>query len=134
MQVFYKIIQEASKLFNNFDFYDSFISEIHHNNKTDSPSGTALSLANIIIKNIASKKTIIDENINRKILSSELHVSSLRGGNIFGQHNVYFDSEADTIQLIHNAKNRTGFAMGTILAAKFIYNKKGFYNLEDILF
>jgi 4-hydroxy-tetrahydrodipicolinate reductase len=134
MQIFFKLVQTSSQLFNKFNEYDSFISEIHHTNKIDSPSGTALSIANIMIDNINSKQKLLTENINRKISPDELHISSLRGGNICGQHNVYFDSEVDTIQLIHNAKNRNGFATGAVFAAKFIYNKSGFYNFEEILF
>lgn len=134
MQIFFKIVNEASKLINKFEQYDSFISEKHHRNKIDSPSGTAISLANIMLSNLQSKDKILTENINRKINSNELQITSIRGGNIFGEHNIYFDSEVDTIELKHNAKTRKGFANGAILGANFIYNKKGVYNFEDILF
>ena len=134
MQIFFKIVNEASKLINKFEQYDSFISEKHHRNKIDSPSGTAISLANIMLSNLQSKDKILTENINRKINSNELQITSIRGGNIFGEHSIYFDSEVDTIELKHNAKTRKGFANGAILGANFIYNKKGVYNFEDILF
>ena len=134
MQIFYRIVNEASNLINNCELYDAFISEIHHKNKKDAPSGTAISLANIILQNLQSKNKILTENINRPIQSNELQITSTRGGNIFGEHSIYFDSEADTIKLIHNAKNRKGFAFGAIQAAKYIFNKKGFYNFENILF
>ena len=133
MQVFYRIVNEASKLINNFEIYDAFISEMHHKNKKDAPSGTAISLANIMLQNLQTKNKILTENINRKIHSNELQITSIRGGNIAGEHNIYFDSEVDTIKLTHNAKNRTGFAIGSIQAAKYIFNKKGFYNFENIL-
>ena len=133
MQVFYRIVNEASKLINNFEIYDTFISEIHHKNKKDAPSGTAIALADIILKNLKSKNKILTENINRKIHPEELQITSTRGGNVIGEHNIYFDSDADTIKLTHNAKNRKGFAIGAIRAAKYIYKKKGFYKFENIL-
>jgi len=134
MQIFYKIINEASKLMNKFEQYDSFISEIHHTNKADSPSGTAISLANIMLANLQSKDKLLTENINRLIAPNELQIASMRGGKIFGEHTVYFDSIVDTIELKHNAKSRKGFAVGALTAANYILNKTGFYNFEDVLF
>ena len=134
MQVFYKIVKCAAELFNDYEQYDTFISEIHHSNKADSPSGSAKTLSNIILENFDKKKMLVSDNINRKIAADELHISSLRGGSIYGQHNVFFDSQVDTIQLIHNAKSRKGFAIGAVTAAEFINNRTGFYNFEEILF
>jgi 4-hydroxy-tetrahydrodipicolinate reductase len=134
MQLFFRIIAETTKLSDQFKLYDTFISEIHHTNKIDSPSGTAKRLGNIIIENSNSKHTILNDNINRKISSKELHISSLRGGTINGIHTVYFDSIADTIELTHRAKSRTGFAEGAVVAAEWLNNKKGFYCFDNILF
>ncbi|MPM89644.1 4-hydroxy-tetrahydrodipicolinate reductase [bioreactor metagenome] len=134
MQIFFRILTETTKLCDNFNLYDMFISDIHHSNKIDSPSGTAVKLANIIIQNSKQKQKILTEQINRKINSDELHVSAIRGGSITGTHTVYFDSNADTIELTHRAKNRRGFAEGAIIAANWIYNKKGFYCFENVLF
>jgi 4-hydroxy-tetrahydrodipicolinate reductase len=134
MQIFYKIVNEASKLIGKFEQYDSFITEFHHTNKSDSPSGTAISLANIMLLNLQYKDKILTESIKHKIAPNELQIASIRGGKIFGEHTIYFDSEVDTIELKHNAKSRKGFAAGAILAANYIFNKKGFHNFENILF
>jgi 4-hydroxy-tetrahydrodipicolinate reductase len=134
MQIFFRTLTVTTKLANQFKLYDTFIGDIHHRNKVDSPSGTATRLANIIVENSDEKNTILCEQINRKISSEELHIAALRGGSIFGTHTVYFDSIADTIELIHRAKSRRGFAEGAIEASKWIHNKKGFYCFDDILF
>lgn len=134
MQIFFNTLAKTAQLINKFDLYDVFINEIHHKNKIDSPSGTARTLGNIVIDNINSKEIILSEQINRKIEAKELHISSLRGGSIFGTHTVYFDSTADTIELTHRAKDRNGFAEGALFAANWIYDKKGFYSFDDILF
>lgn len=134
MQIFFKTLTVATQLASQFKLYDTFISDIHHRNKVDSPSGTATRLANIIVENSNVKNTILTEQINRKISSEELHIAALRGGSIFGTHTVYFDSIADTVELTHRAKSRRGFVEGAIEAAKWIYNKKGFHCFDDILF
>ncbi len=133
IQIFSKLAKEVALLINKFEGYDIFMSELHHNNKIDSPSGTAKTIANIILENNNRKTKINTELLNRKIEPNELHISSLRGGNIFGIHTVFVDSENDTIEIQHTAKNRNGLATGAILAAKWIYNKTGFYNFADIL-
>lgn len=131
--LFFKIVDLASRIINKFDSFDIFINEIHHKNKKDSPSGTALSLAELIIKNIDRKKTILKDSINRRISPEQLHIASLRGGSIIGIHNIFIDSDAETIELTHRAKNRVGFAEGALLAADWIFGKKGFYNFSELI-
>lgn len=133
MQIFSKIIANAAKHISKYSDYDIFLHEMHHSNKSDSPSGTAYSLADIILNNSDSKNKIITDSLNRKITPEELHVSSSRGGSIFGTHTVYIDSLSETIELIHRAKNRNGFAIGAVYAAQWIYEKTGIYNFMDIL-
>ncbi len=132
MQIFFKLVKEAASLTNNLENYDIFMSEIHHKNKIDSPSGTAKNIANIILDNNQRKTKIITDTLNRKIESEELHISSVRGGDIFGRHTVFIDSAEDTIEIQHNAKNRNGFAEGAVFAAKWIYGKKGFFNFSEV--
>lgn len=131
MQIFSKALSNIIQYINNYDDYDVFLHEIHHNNKIDSPSGTANILANVILNNSNIKKKIITESLNRKIEPEELHVTSSRGGSVFGTHSVYIDSFSDTIELTHRAKNRDGFAAGAIYAAQWIYNKSGIYNFSE---
>lgn len=132
MQIFKQITKKAAELVNNFDDYDIFLQEIHHKRKKDSPSGTALNLADIIIEKVIRKEKIQKDTLARSIQSDELHVSSLRGGEITGTHTIFIDSSADTIELTHRAKNRSGFAKGAIYAAKWIYGKKGMFDFEGL--
>lgn len=133
MQMFFNIIDFASNLVNNIDNYDIMLHELHHKRKKDSPSGTAISLAEIILENVDRKKKIDSETVHEVINPEILHLSSTRGGEITGTHTVYFDSIADTIELTHRAKNRSGFALGAITAAHWIKDKKGFYSFNDLL-
>lgn len=134
VNLFFRMVRNAAVLMDQFPDYDPFIYEMHHNQKTDAPGGTAKILADIIIKNIKRKKRIAADRINdRKINPDELHVASIRAGYNPGVHVVGFDGEADTIELKHTARSRTGFAEGAILAAKWINNKEGFYTLDDII-
>jgi len=97
---------------NKFDTYDVFGHEFHHAGKADSPSGTAIKTANILLKNIERKQKIITEELStRAIHPEELHYSSTRGGSIPGTHSVYFDSPVDTIEITHTARSRDGFAV-----------------------
>lgn len=133
VQMYFKIVKYASKLVNFLDSYDVMVHEMHHKRKKDSPSGTAEIMAKIITSNIERKKGTEFNVINGDVDNSKLHVSSTRGGEITGLHTMYIDSLADSIELTHNAKNRTGFALGSLLAANWVQDKKGFYSFSEIL-
>jgi len=133
VNVFFKMIQYASKRMNEFNDYDAFVHEIHHHQKLDSPSGTAMSLAKIMIEKIDRKKTILSETSKGKINSDQLHVTSSRAGSVPGTHIVTFDSPADSIELKHTARNRSGFALGALHAAQWIQGKTGVFTMEDVL-
>lgn len=131
---FWKLVEHASKQFANFsDEYDVFGHEYHHNQKADSPSGTAKVAAETILANFPAKKTIQYETSHEKIDPTQLHYTSTRGGNIPGTHSVFFDSMADTIEITHTARNREGFALGAIKCALWLQDKVGFYTIEDYL-
>lgn len=133
INLFYRILNTASSIFNNFDNYDVMVSEIHHRNKVDSPSGTALAIAQIIMQNIKKKKEILQETVHGVIKPHQLHVISSRVGTFVGKHSVMFDSDADFIEITHTAKNRRGFALGALLAAQWIQGKKGIYTMKDVM-
>ena len=116
----------------NSSDYDPYIEEIHHRQKADSPSGTAIRLANILLESIDRKKTLRTQPATGKIPPEQLHVSSIRAGAITGTHTVGFDSSADVIELKHTAKNRSGFAMGALMAARWIRGRKGVYTMDDV--
>jgi len=129
--LFINLVGKATSLINNFPEYDILLHEFHHKRKKDSPSGTALMTADEIIKKSNNKDKIVTERLDRQINADELHVSSTRGGDIPGTHIVMFDSSADTVELTHRARNRSGFALGAVIAAEWIINKKGFIKVED---
>lgn len=132
MQMFFRVVRQAAMLINSVDEYDIFLHEIHHKRKIDSPSGTALSLAQIVLEEVERKQVLNAETLHGRINENDLHVSSVRGGEVTGTHTVYVDSLADTIELTHRAKNRSGFALGAIEAAGWIWNKKGMYDFTSV--
>jgi 4-hydroxy-tetrahydrodipicolinate reductase len=129
----FRITEYAAKIFNKLEDYDIGVNEIHHTQKADSPSGTASMIGDILIDNLDKKKKIVTESFDRKPNEDELHISSTRVGKVPGVHTIMFDSTADTIELKHTARNRCGFALGSVLAAEFIKERKGFYHIDDMM-
>ena len=133
VNLFFRVTADASKLMNKFPQYDICAYELHHSQKVDSPSGTAIKLGEILLENIDRKKKIVTERLDRKINPDELHFGSVRGGTFPGTHVISFDSEVDNIELKHTAKGRTGFAEGALDAALWIKGKKGYYKIDDMI-
>ena len=131
--IFFAVAEYAARLCNRVPEYDLMVHEIHHKRKKDSPSGTALTAANRIVGVHARQKRIVTERLDRPIEPDELHVSSLRGGSVPGVHAVIADSAADTIEISHTVRNRTGLALGSVLAAEWLADKVGFYEVEDFV-
>ncbi|MFT4343624.1 MAG: 4-hydroxy-tetrahydrodipicolinate reductase [Candidatus Woesearchaeota archaeon] len=133
VNMFFEIVRHASKLCNGIEQYDPMVVEYHHNQKADSPSGTALMTAEVIIEEIARKKKIQSEKLDRKIEDDELHVASVRGGSIPGIHTVTLDSPEDSITITHTARSREGFARGAVMAVDFVKGKKGMHTINDLM-
>lgn len=133
MNIMFTLSRLMSRLAYQSGLYDISLHEIHHRHKLDSPSGTAISLSNIVLSEFTSKNKITTDCINqRSIDPAELHVTSQRVGSVVGDHILTLDGESDTISLSHSAKNREGFARGALLAARWIVNKQGFYDFSDV--
>ncbi len=133
VHVFFRLIREAARLFDKLSEYDITIHEQHHKDKIDSPSGTALAAADILLHDIRRKKSILSGSPKGKINPEELQITSTRAGAIVGTHAVTFDSFADAIELKHSAKNRAGLALGALLAAEWIEGKQGLHTMDDVL-
>lgn len=129
--LFFQVIAAAARQIDTTGLFDVGIIESHHRNKSDSPSGTALSLANLVISSGITKKSIVAGNNHDVLDSNELHISSLRVGTVFGEHSVIFDSDNDTIELKHTAKSRAGFALGALLAAQWITGRPGMFSFSE---
>lgn len=114
VNMFYRIVEEAAKIMYNAGGYDAAVNEIHHNQKADSPSGTAIEVARRVMAGFPSKTKAVTEAFHDKPSAEELHVSSTRCGYVPGTHTVIFDSEADTIEIVHRARGREGFALGAV--------------------
>src|SRR4030095_14739384 len=121
-----------AEIMNNDPAYDAYIHEWHHRQKADSPSGTALKLAEIVLKRLERKKKIESARVDGKIDPAALHVSSTRVGTVAGTHVVGFESDADAIEIKHVAKRRRGFAMGAVRAAQWLKGRKGVYTMDDV--
>lgn len=130
--LFFAIVKQAARLVAQFPTYDVLGYELHHRLKKDSPSGTALTLAEAILKEYPAKDKIVTDKLDRAIAPTELHFASVRGGYIPGTHTLLFDSDADTIELTHRARSRQGFALGSLIAAEWISNQTGFFEFSEI--
>jgi 4-hydroxy-tetrahydrodipicolinate reductase len=134
VHLFWKIIENTSKLMNNFVDYDIFWHEFHHNKKADSPSWTAITTWNIILENIDRKNKLVTEELaHRSIEPNELHFSSTRWWNIPWIHKVYFDSPFDTIKIEHSARTRDGFALWSVVSAEWLLKKEWYFEIGDFI-
>ena len=130
VNLFFKLNEYLAKLMNPHPVYDVSVEEIHHIHKLDSPSGTALTLANQIIKESNVKQKWVNTPTENK---NELSIISKRIGEVPGTHTVTYSSSVDEISITHFAHNRKGFALGAVLAAEFIIGKKGIFGMTDLL-
>ena len=130
VNLLFRLNEELAKLISGYAEYSVTIEEIHHVKKLDAPSGTALSLVNGIAGNHpAYSGWSFAENHER----GSVPVKSVREGEVPGTHIVTWDSGIDTLALRHEAKNRHGFAIGAVVAAEYIHNKKGIFSMRDVM-
>ena len=126
-------LRSVTPLLEKLPEYDAYVHELHHTRKVDSPSGTALLLANVLVDGLSRKTRVEPETQHERIASEALHVTSTRVGGVVGHHTVGLDSPYDQIQLVHEAKSRQGFAFGAVRAAEWLPGKKGLFTLDDVL-
>ena len=128
VNIFFELNDYLSKIMAKFNNYAVSIEEIHHTEKLDAPSGTAITLANGIIANTDLTNWTIGNP-----LENELPINAKREENVPGKHSVFYNSDVDFIEIKHEAKSREGFALGAIIAAEYIYNKKGIFTMKEVL-
>jgi len=130
VNLFFKLNEILARMMQQQPSYNSHITEIHHTDKLDSPSGTAITLAEGLIDNLSSKTEWINEpSDNKNVLS----IISKREPNVPGTHIINYISDVDEIEIRHNAKSRTGFALGAVLVAEWILDKKGVLSMKDFM-
>lgn len=130
VNIFFKVNEYLARMLNNFPEYDVEMDEIHHTEKRDAPSGTAISLAEGVLRNMSRKKSWVNDNSENP---EELVIKSFRIAQIPGTHVVKFASPIDDIEIKHTAHSREGFAKGAVLVAEWIRDKKGVLTMDDFL-
>lgn len=131
VNLFFELNRKLASLMATHPEYSVSLEEIHHTQKKDAPSGTAITLAEQVIENLGgSKQQWVNEPSDKP---EDLFIKSLREDPAPGTHSVRYQSPIDDIEIIHTAHNRTGFATGAVLAAEFIKDKKGIFNMKDVL-
>ena len=128
VNLFFNLNEYLAKMMAKFDSYKIEMEEIHHTQKLDAPSGTAISLAKGVIKNSAYTNWTM-----KTPDSNQIYIETVRTGNVPGTHTVTYNSPVDTIEIKHTAHNRDGFALGAIIAAEWIVGKQGIFTMKDVL-
>ncbi|MCA6073603.1 4-hydroxy-tetrahydrodipicolinate reductase [Fulvivirga sedimenti] len=130
VNIFFKLNEFLAKVMQRFPSYDIQMEEIHHTEKKDSPSGTAITIAETIIENIGRKEKWVEGVAN---FQAELGIRSLREPNVPGTHTVIYSNDEDSIELKHIAHSRRGFALGAVLVAEWLPGKKGVLGMDEFL-
>jgi 4-hydroxy-tetrahydrodipicolinate reductase len=130
VNLFFALNKQLARIMNTYADYEVSIKEIHHVHKLDAPSGTAISLANDLISCLKRKE---NWELNQASGGTHIGITAVRENEVPGTHIITWDSAVDRIEISHEAKNRKGLALGAVLAAEFIKNKKGVYSMQDLI-
>ena len=128
VNVFFELNEYLAKMMANLKQYNVSMEEIHHIQKLDAPSGTAITLAEGVIKHTDYANWTLETPI-----SNEIHIEAKRIENVPGTHSIFYDSEVDQIEIKHTAHSREGFALGAVVAAEWLVVKKGVFTMKDVL-
>lgn len=128
VNLFFGLNEYLAKMMSKFDSYKVEMEEIHHTQKLDSPSGTAISLAQGVIENSNYTNWTLDQ-----AKENQIHIEAKRIGDVPGTHTVMYNSAIDSIEIKHTAHNREGFALGAVIAAEWIVGKQGIFTMKDVL-
>jgi 4-hydroxy-tetrahydrodipicolinate reductase len=130
VNIFFHLNHVLANLMNRYSTYEVSMEEIHHTEKKDTPSGTALTLAKDIIDKLERKTNWVN---TQAIEPSQLSIISKREANIPGTHTIRYDSQVDSIEIKHTAHNREGFALGAVVAAEWLQGKQGVFGMQDMM-
>ncbi len=134
VNLFFELNKRLAQMMNRYANYDVAMTEVHHTEKKDAPSGTAITLAEGILENLDRKSEWVLVDSQQSTDNSQLGIEALREGKVPGTHIVKYDSAVDTITIMHEAKSREGFALGAVVAAEFLVGKPaGFYSMADLM-
>jgi 4-hydroxy-tetrahydrodipicolinate reductase len=130
VNLFFELNRKLAELMSNRTEYGVEITEVHHTQKLDAPSGTAISLAEDILEKLPGKTSWVNDKTPAE---NELNIKSERRGEVPGIHTIKYESEVDCIEIIHNSKSRKGLAFGAVLAAEYCLGHKGILKMKDLL-
>lgn len=130
VNLFFELNKKLAELMAVQEVYNVEMTEVHHTQKLDAPSGTAISLAEDIIEKLPMKKSWVND---KKPSADELNIHSERRGEVPGIHTVKYESDVDYIEITHSAKSRKGFALGAVLAAEYCMKNSGILSMKDLL-
>lgn len=134
VNIFFEINRKLAELMSKYEDYNVEIEEIHHLQKLDAPSGTAITIATDLMNaNGNYDSWVLGEEEKPYVNPRQLPLTSFRKPDVPGTHIVSYNSDIDNITISHEAHNRKGFALGAVLAAEFLHNKKGVYSMADVL-
>jgi len=129
VNIFFELNKHLAKLMNNIENYNISMEEIHHTQKLDAPSGTAITLAEGIIEHTTKENWELGEITSEK----NIPIVAKRIPEVPGTHSVFYNSDVDSIEIKHTANNRKGFALGAVIAAEWIVGKTGVFSMKDVL-
>ena len=129
VNIFFELNKNLAKMMKNLSQYKVSINETHHTQKLDAPSGTAITLAEGIIEQSNNTNWKLDDNVDKNTIS----ISAKRIENVHGTHSINYESSVDSLNITHTAHSRDGFALGAIIAAEWLLDKKGVFNMNDVL-
>jgi len=136
VNIFFHVNRMLAKVMNPYHQYEAQVEEIHHTQKLDSPSGTAITIAEGILEGLDRKtewvNNLVDDGEEVVNKPDQLLIESLRIEDVPGTHTVIYSSEVDEIEFKHTAHSRAGFALGAVIAAEWLKGRKGFYSVENI--
>ena len=137
VNLFFGLNEYLAKMMSKFDSYNVEMEEIHHTQKLDAPSGTAISLAKGVIENSDystwTLETLAPNDPSDSEQAKQIHIEAKRIGDVPGTHTVTYNSTVDSIEIKHTAHNREGFALGAVIAAEWIVGKQGVFTMKDVL-
>lgn len=133
VNLFFELNKKLAQLMNRQEDYHIGLEEIHHTQKLDAPSGTAITVAEDIIENSHYNNWELNTKDTQAFSNTEVPIQAVREGKVPGTHSVTFKSAIDTIKISHEAHSREGFALGAVVAAEWILGKKGVFSMRDVL-
>lgn len=129
VNIFFELNKKLANMMSNFPEYNVSMEEIHHTEKKDAPSGTAITLFEGLNENVGKENW----HLGTDKRENSIAINALREEDVKGTHSVIYENEIDSIEITHTAHTRDGFALGSVIAAEWIVNKKGIYTMKDVL-